>query len=313
MNKDKAQQESGAEHGHKVSRLLKSTAVVGGMTLVSRVLGLVRDMVFSRFFGADATMDAFFVAFKIPNIFRRFFAEGAFSQSFVPVFAEYDETRSEREVRELAGRVAGTLGLVLFFFTLLGVVAAPVFISIAGAGWLLNPRMADSATKFDLAVDMLRFTFPYLLFVSLTALAGGILNTYKRFAVAAFVPALLNVVLITFAAFIAPNYERPGVVLAMGVFVAGIVQLLCMLPSLAQARMLVWPRWGWRDPGVRRITKLMVPAIFGSSVAQINILFDTLLASFLVTGQYQLVVLLGPAHGVSARGVRHRAGYSDIA
>ncbi|MBS94469.1 MAG: murein biosynthesis integral membrane protein MurJ [Chromatiales bacterium] len=253
------------------------------MTLLSRVLGLARDMVFSRFFGADAAMDAFFVAFKIPNIFRRFFAEGAFSQSFVPVFAEYDETRDPQEVRELAARVAGTLGLILFLFTLLGVIGAPILISIAGAGWILNPE-AGSAEKYELAVDMLRFTFPYLLFVSLTALAGAILNTYKRFAMAAFVPAVLNVVLIIFAAFIAPEYPRPGLVLAVGVFVAGIVQLLCMLPALARVKILVRPRWGWSHPGVRRIVRLMVPAIFGSSVAQINILFDTLLASFLVTG-----------------------------
>ena len=267
----------------KASGLLKSTAVVSAMTLLSRVLGLARDMVFSRFFGADAAMDAFFVAFKIPNIFRRFFAEGAFSQSFVPVFAEYDESRSDAEVRDLASRVAGTLGLILFVFTLLGVLAAPVLISIAGAGWLVNPD-AESAEKYALAVDMLRYTFPYLFFISLTALAGSILNTYKRFAMAAFVPVVLNVVLITFAAFIAPNYERPGVVLAMGVFVAGFVQLVCMIPSLMSVKMMVRPRWGWRDSGVRRIMKLMVPAIFGSSVAQINILFDTLLASFLVTG-----------------------------
>ena len=228
-------------------------------------------------------MDAFFVAFKIPNIFRRFFAEGAFSQSFVPVFAEYDEKRSRDEVRELADKVAGTLGLVLFVFTLVGVLAAPVLISIAGMGWLANPG-ADSAEKFALATDMLRFTFPYLMFISLTALAGAILNTYQRFAAAAFVPVLLNVVLIVFAAFIAPNFSQPGMVLAVGVLVAGIVQLLFMLPSLARIRLLPRPKWGWRDSGVQRIIKLMMPAIFGSSVAQINILFDTLLASFLVTG-----------------------------
>jgi putative peptidoglycan lipid II flippase len=267
----------------KTVGLLRSTAVVSSMTFLSRVLGLVRDVVFARFFGAGLVMDAFFVAFKLPNIFRRFFAEGAFSQSFVPVFAEYDETRSREETQALADRVAGTLGLILFVFTLLGVFAAPLLISVAGMGWLLNPD-ADSAEKFDLAVDMLRFTFPYLLFISLTALGGAILNTYHRFAVAAFVPVLLNVVLIAFAAYVAPNYERPGVVLAVGVFVAGIVQLLFMLPALARARMLPRPKWGWSDEGVRRIARLMTPAIFGSSVAQINILFDTLLASFLVTG-----------------------------
>jgi putative peptidoglycan lipid II flippase len=263
--------------------LLRSTAVVSAMTLLSRVLGLMRDVVFARFFGAGLVMDAFFVAFKLPNIFRRFFAEGAFSQSFVPVFAEYDETRSREEVQELADRVAGTLGVILFVFTAIGVVAAPILISIAGMGWLLNPA-ADSAEKFDLAVDMLRFTFPYLLFISLTALAGAILNTYRRFAAAAFVPVMLNVVLISFAAWLAPEFDRPGIVLAMGVFVAGVVQLVFMLPSLAMIRMLPRPKWGWSHPGVRRIVRLMVPAIFGSSIAQINILFDALLASFLVTG-----------------------------
>jgi len=265
------------------STLLRSTFVVGAMTLLSRILGLVRDVVFARFFGAGIVMDAFFVAFKLPNMFRRFFAEGAFLQSFVPVFAEYDETRSQAEVQELASRVAGTLGILLFGFTVLGVIAAPVLISLAGMGWLLNPD-ADSAEKFDLAVEMLRYTFPYLLFISLTALAGAILNTYRRFAVAAFAPVLLNVVLIVFAAFLAPNFSQPGIALAAGVFFAGLVQLLFMLPSLARIKMLRRPAWGWHDSGVRRIVKLMLPAIFGSSVAQINILFDTLLASFLVTG-----------------------------
>lgn len=263
--------------------LLQSTAVVAGMTLLSRVLGLARDVVYARFFGAGLLMDAFFVAFKIPNIFRRFFAEGAFSQSFVPVFTEYDQRRDQAAVQALADKVAGTLGLILFVFTVIGVIAAPILISLAGAGWLLNPE-PDSTQKFDLAVDMLRFTFPYLLFISLTALAGAILNTYQRFAAAAFAPVLLNVVLIGFAAFVAPEFDRPGIVLAVGVFVAGVVQLLFMLPALARVRMLPRPKWGWRDEGVQRIAKLMLPAIFGSSVAQINILFDTLLASFLVTG-----------------------------
>ncbi len=278
-----AERPEAADNVRSTRGLLQSTAVVGGMTLLSRVLGLARDVVYARFFGAGLMMDAFFVAFKIPNIFRRFFAEGAFSQSFVPVFAEYDQQRSREEVRMLADRVAGTLGLVLFGFTVIGVIAAPVLIGIAGAGWLLNPD-ADSTQKYDLAVQMLRFTFPYLLFISLTALAGAILNTYQRFAAAAFAPVLLNVVLISVAAFVAPEFEQPGVVLAAGVFVAGIVQLLFMLPALARVRMLPRPKWGWSDPGVRRVTALMWPAIFGSSVAQINILFDTLLASFLATG-----------------------------
>jgi len=264
-------------------RLLESTAVVGGMTLLSRILGLVRDVVYARFFGASLIMDAFFVAFKIPNIFRRFFAEGAFSQAFVPVFAEYDEKRSPEEVQELVNNVAGTLGLVLFLFTVIGVIAAPVLIALFGMGWFWSPA-PDNADKYALAVDMLRFTFPYLFFISLTALAGGILNTYHRFAAPAFAPVLLNVVLIAFAAWVAPHTDNPGVTLAMGVFVAGLLQLLFMLPFVAQVKALGWPKWGWHDSGVRRIVKLMLPAIFGSSVAQISILFDTLIASFLVTG-----------------------------
>ena len=264
-------------------RLLKSTSLVGGMTMLSRVLGLVRDVVFARFFGAGVVMDAFFVAFKIPNIFRRFFAEGAFSQGFVPVFAEYDENQTRAEVKALVDHVAGTLGLALFGMTVIGVLAAPLLISVFGMGWLWSP-VPEDADKFALAVDMLRWTFPYLFFVSLTALAGGILNTYQRFGVAAFVPVLLNLVLITFAAFVSPYYQRPGMALAVGVFAAGVVQLGFMLPFLAQVKMLPRPRWGRAHEGVRKIMRLMAPAIFGSSVAQINILFDTLIASFLVTG-----------------------------
>ena len=264
-------------------RLLRSTVAVGGMTILSRILGLVRDIVFARFFGASLVMDAFFVAFKIPNIFRRFFAEGAFSAAFVPVFAEYDETRDHAEVQELVNRVSGTLGLVLFVFTAIGVIAAPALIAVFGMGWLWSPAPED-ADKYALAVDMLRFTFPYLFFISLTALAGGILNTYHRFAAPAFVPALLNVVLIIFAVWIAPYSDRPGIVLAIGVFVAGLVQLLFMLPFLAAVRLVPVPRWGGSDPGVRKIVRLTLPVIFGSSVAQISILFDTLIASFLVTG-----------------------------
>lgn len=267
----------------KSPRLLKSTSVVGGMTLLSRILGLVRDIVFARFFGTGIVMDAFFVAFRIPNIFRRFFAEGAFSQAFVPVFTEYDETCSRAEVKDLVDRVTGTLGLILLILTAIGVVAAPALIGVFGMGWIWSP-VPEDADKFALAVDMLRLTFPYLFFISLVALGGGILNTYQRFAAPAFAPVLLNVVLITFAALIAPYYSRPGIALAAGVFTAGFVQFLFLLPFLGRLKVLPRPRWGRSHPGVRKIGRLMVPAIFGSSVAQINILFDTLIASFLVTG-----------------------------
>lgn len=265
------------------SKLLRSTGTVGGFTLLSRIFGLARDVVFARLFGAAELMDAFFVAFRIPNIFRRFFAEGSFSQAFVPVFAEYDEKGDHAAVQELVDRTAGTLGIILFGITALGVIAAPVFIAIFAPGFITERGAAD-AGRYALAVDMLRWTFPYLLFISFTALAGGILNTYQRFTAAAFSPILLNVVLIGFAAFVAPLYARPGMALAVGVFTAGVVQLLCMLPSLMRIRLMPRPKLGFAHPGVRKILRLMLPGLFGSSVAQISILLDTLIASLLATG-----------------------------
>lgn len=258
--------------------LLRSTSVVGAMTLLSRITGLARDIGFSRWFGAGLLMDAFFVAFKIPNLLRRFFAEGAFSAAFVPVFSEYRATRDQEDTKELIDRVAGTLGLALFVITAIGVIAAPVLIMVFAPGFL-----GDDG-RYGLARDMLRLTFPYLFFISLTALAGAILNAYRSFAVPAFTPVLLNLVLIGFAGWVAPGMENPGLGLAAGVFVAGLVQLLFQLPFLLRLKLLPWPRWGWRHSGVRKILKLMLPVIFGSSVAQINILFDTLIASFLAAG-----------------------------
>ncbi|MED5534150.1 MAG: murein biosynthesis integral membrane protein MurJ [Pseudomonadota bacterium] len=258
--------------------LIRHTSVVSTMTLLSRITGLARDIGFSRWFGAGALMDAFFVAFKIPNLLRRFFAEGAFSAAFVPIISEYRTTRGLEETKELVDRVAGTLGLVLFAITVAGVVAAPILIMIFAPGFL------DDDGRYELARDMLRLTFPYLFFISLTALAGAILNAYRSFAVPAFTPVLLNIVLIGFAGWIAPHMENPGLGLAAGVFVAGLVQLLFQLPFLLRLQLLPLPRWGWGYVGVRRVLKLMAPVIFGSSVAQINILFDTLIASFLAAG-----------------------------
>jgi putative peptidoglycan lipid II flippase len=267
-----------SEASHRHARLLKSTSVVGSMTLLSRITGLARDIAFSHWFGAGIVMDAFFVAFKVPNLLRRFFAEGAFSQAFVPVIAEYRATRSWAEARDLIDRASGTLGVMLFAITAIGVVAAPLLIMVFAPGFI-----ADDG-RYDLATDMLRFTFPYLFFISLTALAGGVLNTYGRFAVPAFTPVLLNLTLIAFAAWVAPRLERPAMGLALGVFAAGLVQLAFQVPFLLRAGLLPRPKWGRAHEGVRRILKLMLPVIFGSSVAQINILFDTLIASFLVTG-----------------------------
>jgi putative peptidoglycan lipid II flippase len=262
---------------HREERLFTSTSVVGGMTLLSRISGLARDIAFSNWLGAGLVMDAFIVAFKIPNLLRRFFAEGAFSQAFVPVISEYRANKTQAEARELIDGVTGTLSLLLFAITALGVVAAPILIL------LFAPGAVDDG-RYPLATDMLRLTFPYLLFISLTALAGGILNSYRRFGIAAFTPVLLNVVMILFAGWVEPRLERPGLGLALGVFVAGLVQLAFQVPFLLRIGLLPRPRWGWAHEGVRRILRLMLPAIFGSSVAQISIMLDTVIASFLAVG-----------------------------
>jgi len=258
--------------------LLKSTGIVSAMTFISRILGFIRDMVYAQLFGAGAGMDAFFVAFRIPNFMRRLFAEGAFSQAFVPVFSEYKTQRSQEELQALVDQVTGTLAGILFLVTAAGVFAAPVLV------WVFAPGFSEDQSKFDLTAAMLRITFPYLLFISLTACAGGVLNSYGRFAVPALTPVLLNLCMIGAALWLAPSLEQPVIGLAWGVFAAGLAQLLFQLPYLKGLNLLPRPRWGWRSPGVQKILKLMLPGIFGSSVAQINLLFDTLLASFLVTG-----------------------------
>lgn len=260
------------------SSLLRSSAVVSVMTLLSRVLGMVRDMVVAAYFGSSPAADAFFIAFKIPNFMRRLFAEGAFAQAFVPVLSEYRAQRSLAEVKQLVDRVAGTLGLTLTALTALGVVASPYLIMLFAPGFRGEPE------KLALAGDLLRITFPYLLLISLTAFCGGILNSYGRFAVPAFTPVLLNVCMIGATLFFTPYFDQPVMALAWGVFVAGLAQLLFQLPFLARIRLLPIPRPDRKDEGVKRIMTLMVPALFGVSVSQINLLLDTVLASFLQTG-----------------------------
>ena len=263
-----------------LASLLKSLTTVGGNTMVSRVLGFVRDLVLARVFGADAATDAFFVAFKIPNFLRRLFGEGAFATAFVPVLMEYKEQRSHSELKALVDHVAGTLGLVLLIVSFIGVLVAPLIVSLFAFGWVL-----DGATeKLDLAAQMLRLTFPYLLFISLTAFAGGILNAHNRFAVPAFTPVLLNLCLIGSALWLAPQMQQPVVALAWGVLIAGVVQFTFQLPFLHQLKLLPAPRPAPRHEGVGRIMKLMLPALFAVSVVQINLLLDTVLASFLQTG-----------------------------
>jgi len=256
----------------------RSTSLVGGLTLLSRVTGLLRDMVYSRMFGAGVLMDAFLVAFKIPNFMRRLFAEGAFSQAFVPVVSEYKVQRTHDEVRELVDGAMGTMAWFMSVVTIIGIVVAPVLVL------LFAPGFRADADKFALTVDMLRWTFPYLLFISLASLASGVLNSYQRFSVPALMSTLMNFVMIAFAAWIAPRFEQPGIVLSIGVFVAGAVQLTFQLPAMIKLGLLRRPRWRWRDPGVKKIGQLMLPAIFGSSVSQVALLLDTLTASFLATG-----------------------------
>ena len=258
--------------------LLRSSVTVGFMTMLSRVLGLARDVVIAVYFGSKAEADAFFVAFKIPNFLRRLFAEGAFSQAFVPVLSEYRTKRPKEQVQALVNHVAGTLGLTLVGVTTICMLASPLLIMVFAPGFY-----QDSA-KLELAGSMLRITFPYLLLISLTAFAGSILNSYGRFAVPAFTPVLLNASLIGATILMSPWFEQPVMALAWGVVIAGISQLLLQIPFLWRIDMLPTPKWSWQDEGVRRIMTLMIPALFSVSVSQINLLLDTVLASFLQTG-----------------------------
>lgn len=252
---------------------------MGGNTLLSRILGFLRDLVIARMFGADAATDAFFVAFKIPNFLRRLFAEGAFSVAFVPVLSEYRAKRSEAELQEFIDRMAGTLGLVLLLTTLVGMLAAPLLILLFAPGFASHDE-----DKYVLAVEMLYLTFPYLFFISLTAFAGSILNAHYRFGIPAFTPVLLNLSMIGCALWLAPHISQPVMALAWGVLIAGVVQLLFQFPFLIQLKRMPKPKVAFKDRGVIKVLRLMVPALFGVSVSQINLLLDTLIASFLVSG-----------------------------
>ena len=263
----------------KSRSLLRSSSLVGLMTLLSRVMGLARDIVIAHSFGAGASADAFFVAFKIPNFLRRLFAEGAFAQAFVPVLSEYRTQGSLAEVKQLVDRVAGSLGLVLTLITAVAVLAAPLLAMAFAPGFYLR-----DAAKYQLTVELLRLTFPYLLFISLTAFAGSILNSYDRFAVPAFTPVLLNLSLIGSVFWLQPLMDTPVMALAWGVVIAGVTQLLLQLPFLARVHLLPRPRVDFKHQGVRKIITLMLPALFGVSVSQINLMLDTVLASLLQTG-----------------------------
>jgi len=248
------------------------------MTLISRILGFVRDSVIARAFGAGVATDAFFVAFRLPNLLRRLTAEGAFSQAFVPILAEYRTQRGDVETHQLVNRAATLLTLVLFVITAAGILASPYIIYVTAPGF-----SADQS-KFDLTVAMLRVTFPYILFVSLVSLAGGVLNTWSRFSIPAFTPTLLNVAMIVGATVALPYFHPPVMALAWAVFAGGILQLAFQVPALARIGMLPRPDLMFSDPGVRRILKLMGPAAFGVSISQVSLIINTIFASFLATG-----------------------------
>ena len=259
--------------------LLRALATVSSLTFLSRVLGYARDFFIARLFGAGPATDAFFVAFRIPNLLRRMFAEGAFSQAFVPILSEYRNRQAAEETRTLVDVIGTTLFLALVLVTAAGMLAAPLLGYLFAPGWFhARPE------QFDLTVQMLRITFPYILFISLVALAAGVLNTWSRFAVPAFTPVLLNVSFIVAAAFFAERFDPPVLALAWAVFVGGALQLALQLPFLARLGLL--PRWrlDLRHPGLTRVRRLMLPALFGVSVTQISFLINTIFASFLVAG-----------------------------
>ncbi len=262
----------------KKQSLLRSTTLVSVMTFISRMVGFVRDMVLASLFGADAGMDAFFVAFRIPNFMRRLFAEGAFSQAFVPVLAEYQKTRSSDDVRVFIARISGYLGAILTVVTTIGIVASPIIV------FLFAPGFSHDGSRAALTTEMLRITFPFLMLVSLTAMSGAVLNTYGYFAVPAFTPVILNICMILAALYLCPHLPQPIVGLAWGVLAAGIVQLTFQLPFLYQKNLLVRPKVVRNDPGVNKVLKLMIPALFGVSIGQLNLMVDSIFASFLKVG-----------------------------
>ena len=257
---------------------MRSGLVVSAMTMLSRVMGLVRDVVVATFLGAGNGSDAFFVAFKIPNFLRRLFAEGAFNQAFVPVLSEYSTQRTKQEIRELLNAVAGSLTALLALITALAMLGAPWLV------WLFAPGFGRDPDKLAMTADMLRLTFPYLLLISLTAFSGSVLNTWNRFAVPAFTPVLLNISLIGAALLLMPLMEEPAMALAWGVLIAGAAQLAFQVPFLLRLGLLPTPWPNFAHDGVKRILKLMAPALFGVSVSQINLLLDTVLASLLAVG-----------------------------
>lgn len=266
-------------------KLLKSGIVVSSMTLLSRILGLVRDVVVANLLGTGVAADVFLFANRIPNFLRRLFAEGAFSKAFVPVLAEYNADNDLDKTREFIAKVSGTLGGLVTLVTLIGVIASPIIAALFGTGWFID-WLNDGADgeKFTQAAFLLKITFPYLWFITFVALSGAVLNTLGKFGVMSFSPVLLNVAIIALALWGAPYFSSPDVALAAGVFLGGLLQFLFQIPFMKKAGLLVKPKWAWHDEGVKKVRNLMIPALFGVSVTQLNLLLNQVIASFLITG-----------------------------
>lgn len=262
----------------KPTNLLRSLFSVSGMTLISRIVGFLRDMVTARYFGAGLMTDAFFVAFRLPNLLRRIFAEGAFSQAFVPILSEYKTKRTHTETANFVADVAGLLSLSLVVITILGVFGASYII------YTTAPGFSDDPEKFKLTVLMLKIMFPYILFISISSLVSGVLNTWGNFTIPAFTPTLLNISFIVFALFFRNYFHPPILVLAVAVFVGGILQLCFQIPYLKKIGMPAIPKLNLKDKAIWRVVKLMVPAIFAMSIAQISLVINTIFASFLPSG-----------------------------
>ncbi len=261
--------------------LLKSAATISSLTLLSRITGVVRDMLIARYFGSTASTDAFYVAFRLPNMLRRLFAEGAFQQAFVPMLSDVKANQTQAQTRAFIDKVFSVLAAVLILTSIVGVLAAPALV------WLIAGGLAANPEGFDLATELTRWMFPYIFFMSLVAMSAGVLNTWKHFAIPAFTPVLLNISFITFILFLTPYLERPIFALAVAVVVGGFLQLGIQIPSLMKLGVMprpVNPFKALKDFAVRRVLKLMVPALFGVGVAQLSLLINTNIASRLETG-----------------------------
>ncbi len=269
----------------KKSALLRSGAITAAATFMSRILGMLRDIAIASLLGASLSADIYFFANRIPNFFRRLFAEGAFSQAFVPVMSKTKENHSQEELKDLLNKTCGTLGAVVLIITMLGMLLSPVLTAVFGFGWFQSYINDEpDGRKFIEASYLLKITFPYLFFITLTALTSAVLNVFNKFLIPAITPCVLNIVLITTAFFVAPYFSDPNVVLAYSMVVGGVLQLCLQIPFVLKQKIFIIPKWGWKHEGVKKIRQLMLPAIIGISASQINLIVNTALASFLATG-----------------------------